>query len=62
MNKEMARDILFETDKELKSHVPVQPVRIIREAFSNEAENNEQLVWQISSTPSHKYGVRDNKR
>jgi len=62
MNKEMARDILFETDKELKSHVPIQPVRIIREAFSNEANNNEQVIWQLGSTPAHKHGVRDNRK
>lgn len=63
MNKEMARDILFETDRELKAHIPVQPVRIIRErVFFNEAQGNEQVIFQTRATPAHKPGVKDGKR
>ena len=53
---QLTKDILGNTDRDLKRHVVQPPAVVIRTA------RNEQVIWQTRDTPAHKPGVRDGRR
>lgn len=67
----LANDIMSRTDRDLTKNMPVMPVKRFkmesqpeqdRGFFSNEAFNNESLIYQSKATPSYKRGVDDGKK